>query len=139
MISPKYHQLGKHSIRKTSVEKTICKKWTHTNEHVLHIKSHRSHLNVYHVTRAVQTSNIIKGKANSHQINKRTVLVHKTSTCLFFPKFNYPFMKYKSYPSWPMNEYNWVFLMFVLCFCNEGINKILKNMAQKNNLMKKGV
>lgn len=48
-------------------------------------------------------------------------------------------MKYKSYPSWPMNEYNWCFLMFVLCFCNEGINKIFKNMAQKNNLMKKGV
>lgn len=38
-----------------------------------------------------------------------------------------------------MNEYNWGFLMFVLCFCNEGINKIFKNMAQKNNLMKKGV
>lgn len=48
-------------------------------------------------------------------------------------------MKYKSYPSWPMNEYNWGFLMFVLYFCNEGINKILKNMAQKNNFMKKGV
>lgn len=38
-----------------------------------------------------------------------------------------------------IDEYNWGFLMFVLCFCNEGINKIFKNMAQKNNLMKKGV
>lgn len=49
--------------------------------------------------------------------------------CLFFFKFNYFFMKYKLYLFWFMNEYNWGFLMFVLCFCNEGINKILKNMV----------
>lgn len=48
-------------------------------------------------------------------------------------------MKYKSYPSWPMNEYNWFFFNVCFMFSNEGINKILKNMAQKNNLMKKGV
>lgn len=44
-----------------------------------------------------------------------------------------------TYEYYDIDEYNWGFLIFVLCFCNEGINKILKNMAQKNDLMKKGV